>query len=85
MQGCDGRLMELLQRVVLFIREIPRSFSCKHTAVTLYGKHGEQSHVVFCKINSCESIVLAGKIMAIFSFTLLGNLKFLLQISTVNF
>lgn len=71
--------MELLQHIVLFIREIPHSFSCQHIAVPLYGKRGEQSHIVFCKINSCESIVLAGKVMDIFSFT--GQLK----ISMVNF
>lgn len=33
--------MELLQHIVLFIREILHSSSCKLTAVTLYGKHRE--------------------------------------------
>ena len=67
-----------LQHIVLFIKEIPHSSSCKHIAVTLYGKHREESHTVFCKINSCESIVLAGKVMAVFLFT--GQFK----ISTAN-
>lgn len=76
--------MELLQHTVLFIREIPHS-SHVNIQQLLYGKHREQSRIVFCKINPCESIVLAGKVMAIFLFALLDNLKFLLQISTVIF
>lgn len=77
---CDGRLMELLQHIVLFIRETP-FLLCKHPAVRLHGKCREQSHTVLCKINPPESKVLAAKEMAMFSFALLDSWK----LYTVNF
>lgn len=80
MGDCDGRLMELLQHIVLFIRETP-FLLCKHPAARLHGKCREQSHTVFCKINPPESKVLAAKVMAMFLFALLDNWK----LPTVNF